>query len=356
MISIVVFTLIVLVCLYYYLRGDDLSAYDRAFPVFAAPDPNSEGMKNVESFLIDNFIRPAASPGTRQEKLQAKRALFEKLGTDRQFDGTFLADTIVHDDHTIDGEWTLIEGHDPTKRILYIHGGGFTVGSAKSHRALTYNLAQRTGAAVFAPNYRLMPEHPRMASIQDSQRAYQWIWENGPQGPSKAQNVAIGGDSAGGNLALMLSGWIKAQNLKPASAVFALSPLTDNSYMSPSIRSNLDTDLMLKPLVTPLTKMPQWQLLFLTALVLRMRPANPLLSPVRADLSNLPPTLLQASRIECVYDDAVRYAAKAQDARSPVQIQIWDNVCHVWQIFDDRLPAARDALDEIGHFLNKNMV
>ena len=158
---------------------------------------------------------------------------------------------------SVKGEWTTSKNTDPDRRILYVHGGAFTVGSAVSHRAIIYNIVERTGCAVFAPNYRLMPENKRMASIIDTQTAYKWILENGPNGPAKAAKIAVAGDSAGGNLTLMLSNWTRDTGLRAPDAIVALSPATDSTFESPSLKSNFETDTMLKPLVGPLLKIPR---------------------------------------------------------------------------------------------------
>lgn len=340
----------------FYLMGKSLSRYDRDIPDSFTPDPNSKGALEVRDYLIENFIKPAQGSGSQAEKLSAKRARFERVGRNRKFDAKFVDDVVKIDGKCVPGQWTLIKDHDPDRRLLYLHGGAFTVGSPVSHRAITTNLAQRTGCAVFAPDYRLMPENPRMASIEDARASYKWILDNGPNGPATAKALAVGGDSAGGNLTLMLSNWVRDEALRAANAVFAISPSTDSTAESPSIRANLETDLMLKPLVTPLTKIPRWVFLWLSWRINRIPPASPLVSPVRDDLSGLPPTLIHVSSAELLYDDAVRYVSKAEAAGSPVRLQSWAHMCHVWHIFDEMLPEAHQALDEIAEFMRSQGV
>ena len=335
----------------FHLMGKSLSKYDKPIPDSFTPDPDSQGAQDVKAYLIENFIKPAQSEGTEMEKLAAKRARFERIGTTRKFDAEFVDDVIDVDGLQVPGQWTLVKGHDPDRRLLYLHGGAFTVGSPVSHRAITTNLAKRTGCAVFAPDYRLMPENPRMASIEDARASYRWILDNGPNGPAEVNALAVAGDSAGGNLTLMLSNWVRDAGLRPADAVIAISPATDSTAESPSIRGNLETDLMLKPLVTPLTKIPRWIFLWLSWRINKISPASPLVSPVRDDLSNLPPTLIHVSSAELLYDDAVRYVNKAQSQGSPAVLQSWAHMCHVWHVFDEMLPEAHHALDEIAEFM-----
>ena len=249
------------------------------------------------------------------------------------------------------GEWVLPPGADPSRRTLYIHGGAFVVGSPKSHRTLTARFAELSGGAVLAVDYRLMPEHPRRAGIDDCRAAYRWLLQHGPDGAQPASALFVAGDSAGGNLALALIQWVRDEGLRAPDAVVALSPLTDATMSSPSLRTNLRTDPMLGPLFGRLALVPHTLMLVLGWLQTRIRPADPLVSPLRGDLSQLPPTLVQASEAEMLFDDSQRYVNRARAAGSPARLQRWAHMVHVWQIFNPELPEARDALAEIGRFL-----
>lgn len=332
------------------LSGENLTTYQTDHETTFDVDPDSAAMKQVNAFLVENFITPAKS-GAPKGRLKAKREFFEKQGLSRNFDCEHQPDLIRLDDRAIPGEWTLVKGVEPGRRILYLHGGGYTVGSAISHRAITYNLAKRTKAAVFAPDYRLMPEHSRQDIIDDGKAAYDWIIENGPHGARKAQRFALGGDSAGANLTLALLPWIRDTKRRGANAVFTFSAPVDSTFQSPSIRSNFQTDLMLQPLVAPLLKVPRSALLWISWKKLGLSPAHPMLSPIMADLYKLPPILMQVSTHEMLFDDSVHYAEKARRAGSNVTLQSWSHVPHVFQIFDDLLPEAVHALDEVAAFL-----
>ncbi len=339
----------------FHLSGENLSKYDDAdFPVAFKPDPGSEGLKNVHDYLVENFIKPAAAAGTAKEKLAAKRKRFDQIGLTREFDCEFRDDIAGTGRTKVTGEWTLPKDCDPSRRILYLHGGAHTVGSALSHRPIITNMANRTGCAVFAPNYRLLPENPRMAGVTDCRAAYEWICQNGPDGRAKAASIAVGGDSAGGNLVLSVINWARDEKKRAADAVFVISPATDSTCSSPSLRHNYETDIMLQPLAEPILKIPHAVLLWALWRGNRISPANPAVSPVFADLSNLPPTLVHVSAVEMLFDDARRYAAKRAANGSPVEIQIWDHMPHVWHAFDRMLPEAHEAMDEIAEFLRKN--
>jgi acetyl esterase/lipase len=251
----------------------------------------------------------------------------------------------------VSGEWVLAPGADASRRVLYIHGGGFFAGSPNSHRTITSRFSEVTGAAVLSIDYRLIPEHPRRDSVEDCRQAYRWILNNGPDGPGPTARIYVSGDSAGGNLSLMLAPWIRDEGLRAADAFIALSPVTDGTYSGPSIRKNLETDFMLGPLFGKLLKLPKVVLNWIFLLENRMRPANPVVSPIFADLSNLPPILIQVSESEMLLDDAVRYVNKARASGTPAQIQTWPGMLHVWQIFNPEVPEAVAAFERLAEFV-----
>ena len=335
------------------LGGENLSKYDRDdAPTFEVPE-NTKGMEELNAYLHEAFGMHGQS-ATAKTGWASKRERFDAAGMARDFDCEFRKDSFEANGVTLDGAWTLVKGADPDKRILYIHGGAMTVGSDISHRPLTYHIAKRTGCAVFAVNYRLMPENSRQATIDDSRAAYLWVLENGPEGAGKAQTIGLAGDSAGGNLALMVCHWTKSPGIRRPDAVVALSPNTDSTISSPSMKKNLETDLMLQPLLRSVLKTPRTALLWGLRKAYGFNPSNPVISPIFDDLSDLPPTLLQASSSEMLYDDSVRYAAKARAQGSNVVFQSWNNLPHVWQIFDNYLKESHDALDQIGDFFREN--
>lgn len=332
------------------LSGPNLKKYDVAPALFRDTDPNSEGLAKVNAYLVENFIKPAQAANATTG-WEDKRERFEQAGLARNdLKAEYRDDYIEVEGRKIHGRWTLVDGYDPDRRILYLHGGAFTVGSDVSHRPLTVNLAKRTGCAVFAPNYRLMPENPRRATISDARAAYHWILDNGPNGPAPVKALGVSGDSAGGNLTLMMSNYARDHGLRMPDAVYAISPSSDSTAASPTFKQNLETDLMLQPLLRPLVKVPRTLLLLGMRKSIQMNPSDTDVSPLFADLSNLPPTLVQASSTEMLYGDAVRYVNKAQAAGSPATLQAWSNMPHVFQIFDDVLPEAHDALDAAAEF------
>jgi len=341
----------------FHLNGADLSRYDDPdIPITFNPKTPSKGNADVAAYLHEKFIKPAQDNGTPLEQLQAKRERFEQNGLNREFDAAFRQDTAAFGGVSVDGEWTLVEGANPNRRLLYLHGGGGTVGSAVSHRPIISNIAKRTGCVVFAANYRLLPENSRREGMEDCWAAYQWLLNNGPDGPALAEKVAIGGDSAGANLTLCMLNWIKAHNIRKPDAAFTISAPVDSTMTSPSIRKNYETDIMLQPLAAPVLKIPRALALWGLWRMGKMSPASPDASPIFADLSGLPPLLMHVSAAEMLYDDTRRYTNKARSQGSDVTMQSWAHVCHVWHAFDLMIPEARHALDEIGAFLKAHGV
>lgn len=334
----------------WFRRGEDLTAYDHpidneANELFVKPGgPSPEHRATVaEIEAMGDQVKGLS----RKEMLQFVRDFMEDVPRGKEFNCEF----IPANANGVAAEWVIAPGVDTSRRVLYIHGGAFIAGSPNSHRTVTSHYSEVARAAVLAIDYRLMPENPRLAGIEDCKTAYRWILENGPEGSAMASRMFISGDSAGGNLSLMLSQWIRDENLSKPDAVVALSPLTDSTYSAPSYRQNLLTDTMLGPLFGGLLKVPKWILAWIFTVENKLRPSNPLVSPLHGNLSNLPPTLIQVSQAEMLLDDARRYVNKARSFGSPARIQVWPGLLHVWQIFHPDLPEARDAFDRISEFL-----
>jgi len=336
-VAFVVFSLLV-------LRGENLSYLDQPVPRHSPRAP-SEAMQTVLASLSE-FGEGAHGRG--RQRIHAIRAVMDQMGAQRRYESEFYPLS----NPELRGEWVMAPNSDGNRRILYIHGGAFVAGSPVSHRPITDRLARLTGSAVFALDYRLMPEHKRIDGIEDCRRAYRWILENGPEGRVPAEFLVVGGDSAGGNLTLSLLAWVRDQGLRQADAGVALSPATDSVLDAPSLRSNIATDAMLGPAFGPLAKVPTVLVLWYTWATSRMLPADPRISPLRGSLADLPPILVQASDSEMLLDDARRYVAKAQAAESPVLLQTWPDMVHVWQMFTPELPEAEEAYANIAEFLD----
>lgn len=312
------------------------------------PDTDSPEMAQVLSMLRD--VNHSLHPVPRRQKLQATRQALDDLFANRKLD-------IVSNRVNAGGvpaQWVMAPNAISNQRLLYIHGGGFYAGSTFSHRTITAKLSAVTSCAVLAIDYRLMPEHSRQAGIDDCRTAYDWMLKNGPEGqdyPTPAHNVYVAGDSAGGNLTLALLLWLRDHGLRAPDAAIVLSPITDACFNSASLRSNLKSDRILGPIYKLLLRVPRRLLLLGHLIQTRMSPKQAQISPLYGDLSGLPPMLIHASESEVLYDDARRFAKHALEAGSPVKLQTWPGMMHVWHIFNPDLPQAEQAFEEIAKFI-----
>lgn len=283
----------------------------------------------------------------RSKHLKHLRSFMDGLGANKDLNARFIPVNV----QGVNAEWVLAPGADYKRRTLYIHGGAWVMGSPLSHRVITTRFAELTGGAVLAIDYRLMPEHKRKDTFQDCRTAYTWLLEHGPEGLETLDFLLVAGDSAGGNMTLSTIAWARDHGLRAADAAIALSPATDGTMSSKTLKSNLKTDVMLGPLFAPLTRIPRSVLLWGAWFFNRIRPCHPDISPLHGALDTLPPTLIQASEDEMLFDDARRYQNKALLAGSSVTLQSWKHVVHVWQLFDGRLLEAQQAFAQIKIFL-----
>ena len=342
-ILLAVVTLVVLITLLIF-RVKDLSEYDGQDWVIKEVAPNPAHDEVIER--IKDMGR--ASRGLKgKARLIALRNHLDSLG-----EGVDIESDIRHQDHPR-GEWILSPGADPRRRVLYIHGGAWAAGSPRSHRAITDRFSRIANAAVFAVDYRLMPEHRFMDGIRDCRQAYAWLLNHGPDGEAPVDFMVVAGDSAGGSPTLSLLAWIRDNGLRQADAAVALSPSTDLTLTAPSNRENIRTDPLLGPVFGGLSKIPLPVLWWGTLAAFRISPTNPVASPLRGELNKLPPVLIHASTTEMLLDNATRYAAKAKAQGSPVELHTWQNMVHVWHIFTPLLPEADEAFEDIAVFLQK---
>ncbi len=243
----------------------------------------------------------------------------------------------------VDGEWISPTNAPEGKAILYVHGGGFRIGSVSSHRDLISQIALASGCRVLAVNYRLAPEHRFPAALDDAIAAYGWMLDRGLE----SGNVAFAGDSAGGNLVLAAMLALRERGLPlPASSVL-MSPWTDLAATGASYVSRAETDpIHQRPMILALAK---------NYLGGQGDPYDPLVSPLYADLRGLPPLLIQVGNRETVLDDSVMFSDKARAAGVDVDLEVWDGMIHVFQMFSAELPEAHQAIASIAGFLNRHL-
>jgi len=243
------------------------------------------------------------------------------------------------------GEWVTASGVSTTEpRILfYIHGGGFTAGSAAAYRGLSSHLSTATGCRVLAVDYRWAPEEPFPAALDDCVAAYRWLSTAVGVMP---RNVVLAGDSAGGNLVVAMLLMLKQGGDALPAAGVCMSPIFDLALTGDSVTSRADRDPMI--LASSLQ---------MCSIAYRGNsdPRNPLMSPLYGELSGLPPLLLQCGSEEMLRDDRVRLAANAKAAGVNVTFEEWDEMIHVWHLFADRLTDGRKALARVGEFVRAHI-
>ena len=309
----------------------------------------------------DPLIKAAADISSEHDAVVAKLKNFNRVSSTkiedqrRRMEELFCqevdAEIKAVDVDGIPSEWVLSPGSDPDRRLLYIHGGAFRVGSPKTHRYITAELSKLAGVAVLAIDYRMQPEFKTVACHADSQKAYAWILENGPNGPGKSNELYVAGDSAGGNLTLSVINWARDQGLQAANGAIALAPLTDATMSSPTWATNQLSDPFLGPGIGQMMKMPTSLIHLIQRLSGGAAPNHKMISPLLDELHDLPSILIQVSSDEMLYGDAQRYANKARQAGTDVRLQVWPKLVHVFQGFGPELPEAVEALDLIGQFI-----
>ncbi|MBV1930992.1 MAG: alpha/beta hydrolase [Porticoccaceae bacterium] len=242
----------------------------------------------------------------------------------------------------VEAEFLTAPGADPQKAVLYLHGGGYAIGSIKSHRYLMQNVSRASGARTLGINYALAPENPFPAAIEDSAKAYRWLLKQG----FKPQNIAIAGDSAGGGLTLATLLYLRdAGDPLPAAGV-GISPWTDMTCSAESYTTRVEIDPMV--LGNGLEKMADFY-------VGDADKKDPLASPVFADMTGMPPLLIHVGGREVLYDDAITVYENAKKAGVDVELLDEPEMFHVWHAFAPMLEEAQDAVDKIGVYLRGKM-
>jgi len=237
----------------------------------------------------------------------------------------------------VPAEWAVAAKAIPDAAVLYLHGGGFGIGSIASYRDLSARLATETGVPVLTLGYRLAPEYPFPAALDDAMAAYRWLRQSNP-----ASRIAVAGDSAGGGLAFSLAVVLRDAGERLPTALVAFSPLTDLTHSGSSVR----TQAALDPLVTPASSRS-----YARGYLAGHDPADPLVSPLFADLRGLPPVHIQVGTAEVLLDDALRLARRLRDAGVFVDLDVWPEMVHILPFFAARVPEARTALRYGARFL-----
>ncbi len=240
--------------------------------------------------------------------------------------------------------WVTTKDSDPNKRILYFHGGGYVIGSIRGYLPLASHLSKATGASVLLIDYSLSPENIFPAAVDDAKRAYKWMLDNGPEGEERYKKAFISGDSAGGGLSVATTLAIKDDNGILPNAIMPISPWVEMDPVSQSYEDNKELD----PFVSK--DGIAW---FSSVYVPNENERkNPYASPLYGDFKDFPPMLIQVGTREVLLDDSKKLNEKAKSDGCDVEIQIWDDMVHIFQGFAPYLPEANEALESISKFIS----
>ena len=290
---------------------------------------SSKRMKKKGKLPIFKYMRPALELGT----------MFSMLPWGVHFKKVMLANESCF--RKVEAEVIIPTRPVNTNQIiLYLHGGGYTIGSSHTHRALIGKLVKKTRRVGILIEYRKAPENPFPAAVEDALMSYKSLLERG----KKPEDIILAGDSAGGGLVLAVQLALKEKKMPLPGAVVCLSPWVDLAVSGESIERNKDND----PLVDK-EKMHIWAKMYSGEYPV----THPQISPIYADLKGLSPMLIQVSNAEMLYDDAIRLAEKAEKAGVDVTLQVFDGLIHWWHIFQKAIPEACDAIDKIAVFIEK---
>ena len=243
----------------------------------------------------------------------------------------------------VPGEISLAPGSDASRVLLYFHGGGYCSGSILSHRRLVTEAGRAAGARTLAVQYRLSPEHPYPAALEDAWTAWHLLRRQG----MSADRIAIGGDSAGGNLAIALMNQLRDAGEALPACAWLLSPWTDLTQSGDSLSSRDAAD--------PLIHRAYLDELARAFVPSGMAARDPRISVLWSELAGLPPLLVQVGSAETLLDDSLRLARAAGCADVPVTLEVWPHMIHAWPMWNAQLQDGRRALAHAGAFLRRHL-
>jgi len=239
-------------------------------------------------------------------------------------------------------EWVTPDKVEHYRAILYIHGGGYTMGSCNTHRSLASRIALASQAPALLVNYRLAPENPFPAALEDVKTAYRWLLDQ----RIKASRIIIAGDSSGGGLAISAAIALREEKEQLPTGIVCISPWADLTLSGETITTCSTSD----PLISQKTSSYH-----ASCYVGQHDPASPLISPVFADISNLPPLLIQVGEYEILRSDSVRLTENAHRFGVDATLEIWEGMWHDWHMLAGLMPESQRAIERIGIFICNRM-
>jgi epsilon-lactone hydrolase len=280
-------------------------------------------------------LREVIAKRPRSDDIGQRRRDIDARGKGYKLPGDVIVEPVSADG--VKAEWTSTPDADRSKAILYLHGGGYVIGSLDSHRHVAAEAGRTVRARTLVLDYRLAPEHPFPAAVEDAVAGYRFLLAGGVQ----PGGITIAGDSAGGGLVVAAMMAIRDAGLRQPACGWAISPWVDMEAIGESMISKAATD----PTVQ------QAGILDMAKLYLHgADPRSPLAAPIYGDLRGLAPLLIQVGAAETLLDDAIRLARIAGAADVAVDLQIWPEMIHVWHLYHPELAAGRRAIAAGGEF------
>nr|5GMR_A Chain A, Esterase [uncultured bacterium]5GMR_B Chain B, Esterase [uncultured bacterium]5GMR_C Chain C, Esterase [uncultured bacterium]5GMR_D Chain D, Esterase [uncultured bacterium] len=296
--------------------------------------------KSPELDRVIGMIRERAATPYKHLSTDDDRRLYETMLGSMPLDDDIQTERLGV--NGVPAEWIYAPGARDDQVFLYLHGGGYVIGSMRTHRVMLSHIARAAGCRVLGLDYRLAPETPFPAPVEDTVAAYRWLLAHGYD-PSR---IALGGDSAGGGLVVAALVALRYIGEPLPAAGVCLSPWIDMEATGESFTTNATMD----PSVN------KERVMWFAALYLGGKnPQAPLASPLYADLQGLPPLLVQVGGIETLLDDARALTTRAKAAGVDADLEVWDDMPHVWQHFAPILPEGKQAIARIGEFLRKQI-
>jgi acetyl esterase/lipase len=281
-------------------------------------------------------IRDLLAARPRPAALSERRRRLDMLGEQSALPADVRIEAVKA--NGVAAEWTATPDADMNRVILYLHGGAYISGSIASHRAMVAEAGRQAGARTLALGYRLAPENPYPAALQDALAGYRFLLSSSID----PRHIVVAGDSAGGGLTIATLTSLRDEGLPLPSCAWCISPWIDLEMTGASMTSKAPVD--------PLIQKPYLQEVA-AAYCDGADPRSPLISPLYADLHQLPPLLIQVGSAETLLDDAVRLAGLAAAADVAVTLEVYPDMIHVWHLFHQEVAAGRRALAAAGRFM-----
>ncbi len=294
------------------------------------------------NFYLRHFVRPTLAKITEPAKARRHMERSSSLIPGKPSEARYLSESIAGPAGSVPVEWVSCGRAGRRRIILYLHGGAYLMGSPRTHRSITAHLARLTGMRVMVPDYRLAPENPAPAAVEDALAAYATLLAQGYD----PRDIVFAGESAGGGLCFALLLMARAKGYPAPGCIVTFSPWVDLAHTGDSITENADSEAML-----PAERVDEVAAFYIG----NGDPCDPLISPLYGEYDAPPPTYIAASGAEILRDDAIRMAEILRAAGGEVTLDMATNTPHAWQFFGTVIPESRTSLEAAARFVKAQL-